>query len=279
MGHTTSLAKAHPVILAFLDDGTILLHQSVSEAVAKHEAVDAENGDVVFYRDDGTYLQPVFAPPKWPKVFGGLASDTYHLEPQPAANEYPLWVALLDHPLVEPRWHIQSAVDLRRHLASKGVETDPPPNNSETVIAISEGSHGLGVSVLHALPGSIRTTTLGVISAPQGGTRFYDSHGRVHAVRELTPPRAISPVGRLLAHTVYNPWTVATYQYEEPSPYDLSELIDTLVRATELDDDIITQFKDSEDIIPKLRAATSFDDCVTVLRYSGHEPQPPQHLV
>ena len=132
----------------------------------------------------------------------------------------------------------------------------------------------LGVGMLKALPTRIRTTTHGVTSGGWRGTKHFDSEGRLHVIRDLIAPHQMSLAQRVLAATFRNSWLVARISYEDPVPYDLSNLVDTLIRAVEADDDILTQWREANDLLAKLRAAKTFNHCVATLHYAGVTPEP-----
>lgn len=118
------------MILAFVEDGTLRLHRSEEEATAEYEGVDVESRVVMFYREDGVYLEPVFTEPnRYGRLLGLISwseSGTYHLEPRPGTAEYPLWLALLEHPILEPGLGFGSMEELRRHLKENGAAVENP---------------------------------------------------------------------------------------------------------------------------------------------------------
>ena len=118
------------MILAFIEDGTIALHATEAEAVRAYEGVDVESGVVTFYRDDGTWLEPVFTTPNRRGRFLGLfpwsASGVYRLEPRQNAAADPLWLALFEHELSQPAMGFDTKDQLKAHLASRGATVDKP---------------------------------------------------------------------------------------------------------------------------------------------------------
>ena len=48
------------VIFAVLDDGGLLVHDSLAEVQRQHEGIDVEHGDVRFFDAEGRPLKPVF---------------------------------------------------------------------------------------------------------------------------------------------------------------------------------------------------------------------------
>ena len=118
------------MVLAFVEDGTAYVYPSDAEAFVAWEGLDAEAGVVKFYAEDGTYLEPVFTEPNQERRILGLfsvcQSGVYHLEPRPGATEDPLWVALLEHPLLEEGGLFGSMEELKAHLRSKGAVVERP---------------------------------------------------------------------------------------------------------------------------------------------------------
>ena len=118
------------MVLAFVEDGTAYVYRSEAEAIAAWEGLDAEAGVVTFYAEDGTYLEPVFTEPNQQRRILGLfsvcQSGVYHLEPRPDATEDPLWVALLEHPLLEEGGVFGSMEELKAHLRAKGAVVERP---------------------------------------------------------------------------------------------------------------------------------------------------------
>jgi hypothetical protein len=139
---------------------------------------------------------------------------------------------------------------------------------------IIEVTRQLGVGMLKTLPARLRIPTYAVTSGGWRGTQYFDADGRLHVIRELVPPHPIGFVQRLLAATIHNPWLMASIHYEEPVPYEIPQLVATLIRAVEADDDILTQWREPEDLLNKLRAAKTFKHCVATLHYAGVTPEP-----
>jgi hypothetical protein len=127
---------------------------------------------------------------------------------------------------------------------------------------------------LHAdVPYELEASAYGVASRNWVGTTLYDAEGRAHLVRALdtTPPLGL--LRRLLAYTVYNPAVRAQVLYQTPRPYVLDQLREHLVRAVHADDDLLTQWHSEEDLIQRLKTATTYDDLLAVVR-STEVPAP-----
>lgn len=118
------------MIIAFCDDSTIELYESEAEAIVAFEGIDVESGVVAFFRDDGTYLAPRFVVPNrtgkhlW--LFAWSESGTYVLEPAPGQSEDPLWLLLVEHQDLEPRFGISTVSELKTHLAARGAAVEQP---------------------------------------------------------------------------------------------------------------------------------------------------------
>ena len=63
------------MIFAFGEDGTIEVHRSIDDAKREWEPVDVENGVVVFYDDDGTWLKPELIKPNKRLLFGWMLTQ------------------------------------------------------------------------------------------------------------------------------------------------------------------------------------------------------------
>jgi hypothetical protein len=103
------------------------------------------------------------------------------------------------------------------------------------------------------------------------GVSFFHRDGGRYEVVLAQPARALPPLSKLLAATIYNPRFAVRYEYRRVGPYDLGVLRGALLRAIDKDDDILTQFHDADDLTRRLAHATSFDDVAEVLRYAATE--------
>jgi hypothetical protein len=101
------------------------------------------------------------------------------------------------------------------------------------------------------------------------GVRFFHRDGRCYEVASAVPVRPLSPVSKLLAHTVYNPRLTVRYEYRATGAYDLRELQQALTEAIDTDDDVLTQFHDADELKRRLALARSFDDVVAVVDFAG----------
>lgn len=118
------------MILAFLEDGTLELHETEAAAVAAYEGVDVESGVVSFYADDGTPLAPEFtARNRHGKLLGLLRwseSGAYRLVPSVGGTADALWLALLEHPHLAPNARFATLEALKAHLAARGAVVERP---------------------------------------------------------------------------------------------------------------------------------------------------------
>jgi hypothetical protein len=131
----------------------------------------------------------------------------------------------------------------------------------------------LGVSLHTDVPHELESSAYGVASRGWIGTTLYHADGRAHIVRALDTPPPLGLLRRLLAYTVYNPAVRAQVLYQTPRPYLLDQLREHLARAVHADDDILTQWHSEEDLIQRLRIATTYDDLLAVVR-STEGPAP-----
>ena len=130
-----------------------------------------------------------------------------------------------------------------------------------------------GVSLLAELPHEVESSAYGIVTGGWLGCRLYDAAGLVHTVRTVVPTRALGPVARLLARTVYSPRLTAVLEYAPPCRYATHELREALIRAVEADDDILTQWYDASDLVARLHAAGDFQSLRAVIELAG-EPSP-----
>ena len=106
------------MIFAFGEDGVIAVYSEAAEAGRQWEPIDVESRAVVFYDEDGTYLQPEFMTPNKYGLFGGLVQGEYHLVRCAAAPPEidSIDVALAEAAGVEPNPHFASVDAIRQHL-------------------------------------------------------------------------------------------------------------------------------------------------------------------
>ena len=101
---------------------------------------------------------------------------------------------------------------------------------------------------------------------------LYHRSGGLYSVADVVPDRPRGVRSRLLAATVYNARTGVRLVYRSAGAYALDDLRSTLTHAIELDDDVLTQFHEADELLTMIRAASSFDDLVEVVRTTRREP-------
>lgn len=118
------------MILAFIEDGTIELHETIEDAALAYEGIDVGSEVVVFYDDSGNYLKPVFSEPNQYGSFLGLIkwcrSGVYELKIDNASCNEPLWMALAESSSIESSNNFKTIEQLKTHLAARGVLVECP---------------------------------------------------------------------------------------------------------------------------------------------------------
>lgn len=113
------------MVFAFLEDGTLMIHESAADACRQYEGIDVESGVVHFYDESGTPLSPRFATPnrtgKWLGLIRWVVSGTYELVPDPASGADPIALALYETSVLEPNRWFASLDELKAALAARGV--------------------------------------------------------------------------------------------------------------------------------------------------------------
>jgi hypothetical protein len=97
--------------------------------------------------------------------------------------------------------------------------------------------------------------------------RFFTNDGRVLTVTswEMTPTR--SPLlNTILAYT-FNPKVSVTCTYST-APYELAELQRELCKAVDADDDILTQFHETDELKSSIQSASNYAEIWQVLKDS-----------
>ena len=129
-----------------------------------------------------------------------------------------------------------------------------------------------GVEVHDRFPESVRTTALAIGARFWEHTRVFGPDGTWWGLSPADPKDAVvSPLRRILAMTVYNPFRTLALRHERRGTYQLSELKQRIREAVQKDDDILTQFMDEGEILLALDAASDFEQIVTLLKRMGEE--------
>jgi hypothetical protein len=113
------------MVFAFLEDGTLVIHESAADACRQYEGIDVESGVVHFYDESGTYLQPRFTTPnrtgKTLGLFPWVVSGAYELVADPASREDSFALALFETSVLEPNRWFATLDELKAALAARGV--------------------------------------------------------------------------------------------------------------------------------------------------------------
>ena len=116
------------MVFAFLEDGTLVVHETAADAIPHYEGIDVESGVVRFYDEAGTYLQPRFTTPnragKTLGVVPWVVSGSYELVADPASREDSFALALHETSTLEPNRWFASLDALKAALAARGVVVD-----------------------------------------------------------------------------------------------------------------------------------------------------------
>jgi hypothetical protein len=122
------------------------------------------------------------------------------------------------------------------------------------------------VDLWTAVPEQLTVTAYALVQRRYESWRIYGPDGQVRCIQALAPARPLGPVRTLLAYTVYNPRLETTVTYAQPRGYALEELKEALGRAVEQDDDVLTQFHESDELRQQITAARTHAELVGVIR-------------
>jgi len=109
------------VIFAFQEDGTAYVLDSEA-AAQRWEPIDVESQVVVFYAEDGTWLEPRFTRPNRRRFFGLLLRQgAFELVRNPVRDPAvdPIEVALDEAGRLEPNPRFKTLDDIRAALARR----------------------------------------------------------------------------------------------------------------------------------------------------------------
>jgi hypothetical protein len=113
------------MIFAFLEDGTLEVHEDLASVQREFEGVDVENEVVHFYNEQGVYLEPEFIVPnrsgKLLGLFGWVASGVFQLIPNANAGRDSFALALHETSSLAPNRWFGSLEQLKSELLAKGV--------------------------------------------------------------------------------------------------------------------------------------------------------------
>jgi hypothetical protein len=113
------------MIFAFLEDGTLEVHEDLTSVQREYEGVDVENGVVHFYSEDGVYLEPHFIVPnrrgKLLGFLGWVTSGVFQLIPNAKAEQDSFALALHETSSLAPNRWFTSLEHLKSELSAKGI--------------------------------------------------------------------------------------------------------------------------------------------------------------
>jgi hypothetical protein len=119
------------MIFAFVEDGTLEVHEDLAAVQREYEGVDVENEVVRFYDESGTYLEPKFIVPnrrgRLLGMFGWVSSGVFELVANPDALQDSFALALHETVSLSPNRWFESLEHLKSELASKGVAVEFMP--------------------------------------------------------------------------------------------------------------------------------------------------------
>lgn len=96
-------------------------------------------------------------------------------------------------------------------------------------------------------------------------THLFDKSGNIWMYEQVCDKFKNNFLTRLLAKTFYNPLLDAKVIWTKSSTYQLKELQEKLKHCVDKDDDIITQYEESDVIKTAIDRSATFDDIVVVL--------------
>jgi hypothetical protein len=125
------------MIFAFVEDGTLAVHEDLASVQREYEGVDVEDEVVHFYKECGVYLEPTFVVPnRRGKVlgpFGWVASGVGQLVPNANAAQDSFALALYETSSLAPNRWFESLEQLKSELSARGVAvTFQPPSTNDT---------------------------------------------------------------------------------------------------------------------------------------------------
>jgi hypothetical protein len=119
------------MIFAFVEDGTLEVHEDLVAVQREYEGVDVENEVVRFYDESGTYLEPKFIVPnrrgRLPGIFGWVSSGVFELVANPDAPQDSFALALHETVSLSPNRWFATLEHLKSALARKGVTVEFVP--------------------------------------------------------------------------------------------------------------------------------------------------------
>ena len=95
----------------------------------------------------------------------------------------------------------------------------------------------------------------------------YDSKGLAWSFHFEQPPARSALLGRLLAHTIYNPVREVAISWSQLRDYSLEELRDAYLDAVAHDKGILTQFVEPNELQQRIQQIRTFEDLVEIWQW------------
>ena len=105
---------------------------------------------------------------------------------------------------------------------------------------------------------------LGILKGNKNSVE-YDSDGKKWNLKLTSDKITDSFLTRLLAYTIYNPTVAVIPKWKLISEFELNEIKLELIKCVDDDDDILTQFIDSDQIKNHINTAESFEIIYNIL--------------
>ena len=139
--------------------------------------------------------------------------------------------------------------------------------NESRMNVIAVGRNGW-LQLSRALETHLRAGAYGFFREWWAGVTYFHRDGQRYTVAAVRPSRRLGVVDRILASTVYNPTLDFAVEYAAQGRYSIAQLCDAVAAAIEQDDDVLTQFHEADELLARLRRATTFDDVIDVIKFA-----------
>jgi hypothetical protein len=111
---------------------------------------------------------------------------------------------------------------------------------------------------------TVKIDRLAVVKRVWEHCKAFDAESRYDLIVTHVP--RVTPLQQMLAYTLYNPSVDITATWTRVGDRLTSDLLDAVRAALKKDDDIITQWFDSNQVMTLLESASSWDDLVLAVR-------------
>lgn len=112
------------------------------------------------------------------------------------------------------------------------------------------------------------STRLGFQKTAWEGQISFHADGQKYAIASARLVHSLPPWAKYLPTLLYNPFVRVMYEYRAIGRYEIGELLSGVQAAIDEDDDIITQFREREDLLARLSQARDFAAVASVLAYA-----------